>query len=213
MIQSLLPSGVQTCAVRGDVAAPLFASEEDAVRGAVAKRRAEFTTVRHCARIALEALGAPVLALPPGPDRAPLWPAGIAGSLTHCTGYRAAAVAWAEDRLLSLGIDAEPAEALPGDVVRLVASQFELTELAKLRRGRPDVPWERVLFSAKESVFKAWWALNRRWLGFEDAEVQLVEDGTARVRILVPQDAVAEYHARWAVERETLLTAAWTNRV
>lgn len=113
MIRTLLPSAVRSFSVRQDVRAPLFPSAEDAARGAVAKRIAEFTTVRHCARLALESLGAPVVELPPGPVRAPIWPAGVAGFLTHCTGYRAAAVAWASEDLQSVGIDAEPAESLP----------------------------------------------------------------------------------------------------
>ncbi|HEY3692789.1 MAG TPA: hypothetical protein VGL46_21300 [Pseudonocardiaceae bacterium] len=48
----------------------------------------------------------------PGERRKPVWPPGVVGSLTHCTGYRAAAVAHRRG-VLTVGIDAEPHEPLP----------------------------------------------------------------------------------------------------
>src|SRR4051812_9450636 len=90
----------------------LFPSEREALGSAVEKRRREFTTGRACARQALSRLGTPVVALPSGPHGEPLWPAGTVGSITHCRGYRACAVARSE-AVTALGIDAEPNEPLP----------------------------------------------------------------------------------------------------
>jgi 4'-phosphopantetheinyl transferase EntD len=67
--------------------------EEAAISRAVEKRRRDFRTVRHCSRRALRELGVPPTAVAPGERRKPVWPPGVVGSLTHCTGYRAAAVA------------------------------------------------------------------------------------------------------------------------
>jgi 4'-phosphopantetheinyl transferase EntD len=48
------------------------------------------------------------------------------------------------------------------------------------------VAWGRVLFSAKESVYKAWFPLTRRWLGFEEACVSIdPADGSFTARLLV----------------------------
>jgi 4'-phosphopantetheinyl transferase EntD len=117
--------------------------------------------------------------------RAPVWPDGITGSMTHCRGYRAAAVA-RRDVVASLGVDAEPHGPLPGRVLDRVTLTQERDMLLERAAERDDVAWDRVLFSAKESVFKAWFPLTRRWLGFEECRVDLRADGTLRATLLVP---------------------------
>jgi 4'-phosphopantetheinyl transferase EntD len=121
--------------------------------------------------------------------RAPVWPDGIAGSMTHCRGYRAAAVA-RRDVVASLGVDAEPHGPLPGRVLHRVTLTRERDMLLERAAERDDVAWDRVLFSAKESVFKAWFPLTRRWLGFEECRVDLRADGTLRATLLVPGPTV-----------------------
>jgi 4'-phosphopantetheinyl transferase EntD len=91
----------------------------------------------------------------------------VVGSLTHCAGYRAAAVARATE-LASVGIDAEPHDELPEGVLERVALPAEQDALPGLP---PGVHWDRLLFSAKESVYKAWFPLAGRWLGFSDARL------------------------------------------
>lgn len=153
--------------------------------GAVESRRREVVTARRCAREALALLGHPPVAIGAGARREPLWPAGATGSITHCDGYRAAAVARATD-VAVVGIDAEPAEPLPSGVVALVVSGAEPAHLTDLCRHDAAVPWDRVLFSAKESVYKAWSPLTGRWLGFEDADVTIdPTTGTFDVRTFV----------------------------
>ena len=52
------------------------------------------------------------------------------------------------------------------------------------------MPWDRLLFSAKESVYKAWFPLARRWLGFEEADIEIYADhanpGVGRTAASVP---------------------------
>src|SRR5215469_16812348 len=86
----------------GGGALPLRPAEAAIVARAVEKRRAEFATGRACAHAALDAWGAPDAPLLPGPDRAPLWPDGFVGSISHARGAcaavaapRAVAAAWA----------------------------------------------------------------------------------------------------------------------
>jgi len=92
----------------------LFPAEEAVVRTAGPRRRAEFTVGRRCAREALAGLGLPVAPVLAGRAGEPLWPAGVTGSITHCPGYRACAVARAAD-VAGIGIDAEPDRPRPGD--------------------------------------------------------------------------------------------------
>lgn len=186
----------------------LFPEEEAHIERAVDKRRREFTTVRRCARLALGRLGVDPAPLLPGERGAPGWPAGIVGSMTHCAGYRAAAVA-AAGQGLTIGIDAEPALPLPaGGVLASVTSETERERLTAYAVAHPEIAWDRLLFSAKESVYKAWFPLARRWLGFEDAELEFdTEGGTFTARILVPDRPVDTFEGRWAVADGIAVTA------
>jgi 4'-phosphopantetheinyl transferase EntD len=211
-LAAVLPAPVVTAAATvDDPAAVLAPEEEPAVAQAVATRRAEFTTARACARAALTRLGMPGAAVPVGEKRAPVWPAGIVGAITHCAGFRAAAVAW-RDEVRTVGLDAEPHTALPDGVLEAVSDEGERAVLDRLARERPDVHWDKVLFSAKESVYKAWFPLTRRWLGFEDAELVPAADGTFRAVLRVPGPvvdgaAIASFDGRWIVRDGLVITA------
>jgi 4'-phosphopantetheinyl transferase EntD len=216
VIEELLPPGAVAVETRSDPPeAELFPEEEAELAQAVEKRRLEFTTVRHCARTALARLGVAPTAILPGDRGAPRWPAGIVGSMTHCTGYRAAAVARSEE-LAAIGVDAEPHEALPPEVLTTVTVPEERERLERLVAQRPTVHWDRLLFSAKESVYKAWFPLTGRWLDFEEASVDFgVPDGDAGsfyARLLVPGPVVAGitlpgFSGHWLVRDGLLFTA------
>ncbi|MFJ9692123.1 4'-phosphopantetheinyl transferase [Kitasatospora sp. NPDC101183] len=212
MIGELLPEAVITEVAYGDPPEGRLEPEEAAVVArAVEKRQLEFTSVRHCARLALGRLGVPYRPLVPGLRGTPSWPAGVVGSLTHCEGFRAAAVARA-GVLTSIGIDAEPALPLPEGVLEVVALPSEQRRIAALRAAHPQVPWDRVLFSAKESVYKAWFPLALRFLEFTEAELTVSADGTFTARVLVPAPTVdgrplSRFDGRWTVRGGLLATA------
>lgn len=200
LLAPLLPAQVRAeeCFGTDPVDAVLFPEEEARIAPAVEKRRREFTTVRHCARLAMARLGIPPAPLLPGERGAPAWPDGVVGSMTHCAGYRAAAVALA-DEVRTVGIDAEPALPLPEGVLRITSSAEERARLAEHAVRFPDIAWDRLLFSAKEAVYKAWFPVTRRWLGFEEADVEFApEAGTFRARLLVVDRPFDVLDGRWA---------------
>lgn len=192
--------------------AVLFPEEAAYVAKAVPKRKSEFTTARHCARTALSRIGVPPAPILRGDRGAPVWPTGVVGSMTHCAGYRAAVVARSGD-VLSLGVDAEPAEPLKdAGVLELVSDERERAALASLAVTDPSIPWDRLLFSAKESVYKTWFPLTGRWLGFEDARLSIRTDGTFTAEILVASPVVAGRELRrftgtWLVRDGIAVTA------
>lgn len=155
MIERILPGQVASAEAFGDdPSATLFPEERAVIRRAVEARRREFSTARACARAALSKLGRPPVAILPGLRGAPEWPEGVIGSITHCTGYRAAAVALTRD-VVTLGVDAEPNEALPDHgMLDIVARAEERARLSDLAAEMPGVRWDRLLFSAKESVLQ-----------------------------------------------------------
>jgi 4'-phosphopantetheinyl transferase EntD len=202
MIGEILPHGVATAESSSDASEhELYPEELALIERAVPKRRAEFATARVCARRALAQLGVPPSPILRGETREPLWPEGIVGSLTHCTGMRAAAVARATD-FRSIGIDAEPDEPLPDGILERISLPAERAQLAHADRPNMD----RLLFSAKESVYKAWFPLAHRWLGFCDAEIAMEPDGTFDVRLLV-SGPIASLSGRWLARDGLLLTA------
>jgi 4'-phosphopantetheinyl transferase EntD len=189
----------------------LFPEEEAVIAKAVDKRRREFATARACARAALAKLGLPPVPIVPGFRGAPQWPSGVVGSITHCAGYCASAVAHDRD-VVSIGLDAEPHDKLPPGVLDAIATQGEQADLAALAAARPDVYWDRLLFSAKESVYKAWFPLTRRWLGFDEASVDIDPvTGTFAARLLVKGPVlngttITGFDGRWLVSERLIAT-------
>ncbi|KIZ14813.1 4'-phosphopantetheinyl transferase family protein [Streptomyces natalensis] len=219
MIDKLLPAPIVTAETFEDFPlSEMYPEEWALVENAVPKRQKEFGTVRACARTALSHFGIPPAPILPGPGRAPQWPDGIVGALTHCNGYRAAAVARTRD-LHSLGLDAEPNQPItdPGvlDLITLPEERPQLTRLAALE---PDVSWDRLIFSAKESVYKAWYPLTSRWLDFHQAHLTLdPTDATFTARLLVPGPVVdgttiQEFNGRWMVGAGFVVTAVVVGR-
>jgi 4'-phosphopantetheinyl transferase EntD len=188
--------------------------EEPLIARSVAKRRNEFITVRHCARLALGELGVAPAPILKGDKGEPCWPDGIVGSLTHCTGYRGAVVGRSAT-VRSVGIDAEPHDVLPNGVLDAISLPAERTEIPRALPA--ELHWDRILFCAKEATYKAWFPLTKRWLGFEDAHITFEADpsgSTGRFvsRILIDPVALSgtpltSLAGRWSVERDLVLTA------
>ncbi len=175
LFQGLVSSGVKTEEIDPHACTGrLLAGEKEAVEGAAPTRVEQFTAGRVCARLALSQLGlATTKPIPRGEDRAPIWPEGFVGSISHTDTWCAAAVARAED-LRAIGIDLEPATPLKEALWRRVCTENERDWLHGL--AEPGLKG-KVLFSAKESVYKCQYPLTMKFLGFHAVQVEL-GDGT-----------------------------------
>ena len=111
-------------------------------------------------------IGITDVAIMRAPSGAPVWPDGIIGSLAHDDDMAVAAVA-PVGGIVSLGIDVEPAEPLPDDIFAIVATGADRIGAADPRLAG------RILFCAKEAVYKAAFPLDREVLGYEDIAVDL----------------------------------------
>ncbi len=186
MIRQILPPQAAAAETFGDAAgAMLFAAEEAALGGAGLSRYAEFSAGRACARAALAHLGLPPVPILPGPRGEPRWPDGVTGSITHCTGYRACAVA-RSSQVAALGIDAEPDGPLPAGMLAAVATRAERAWLDERMSAAPQVRWDRLLFSAKEAAYKAWFPLTGATPGFADVEMTEPENVRFTLHLLTP---------------------------
>jgi 4'-phosphopantetheinyl transferase EntD len=141
--------------------APAFASS-------VTKVRRASGAARIVARQLLTRLGHPECALPRSPSGAPIWPAGVIGSLAHDSRVAVAAVGMGRD-VGAIGIDVEPAEFLPSELLDLVATPRE-----RLKMG--DDPYHgRLLFVAKEAVYKAVYPLDQMFLDHHDVQIDFAD--------------------------------------
>jgi 4'-phosphopantetheinyl transferase EntD len=223
LIAGLLPPSVAAAESTGSPPANapgLFPGEEAALRTAGPRRRAEFAAGRSCARAALATLGVAAGPILPGPAGQPLWPAGVTGSITHCAGYQACAVARTTD-VAAIGIDAEPDAALPAGLIETVATGPERAWIsarpsaALPSAAPPGVCWDRLLFSTKEAACKLWYPLTGRWLGFQEAAVELTTTGTFTVCLPGPDPVkgdrqVARMTGCWVARDGLIVTAiAW----
>ncbi len=212
MIEDILPPAVASAEMFDDPDTVLLPEEAAILGSVVESRRREFTTGRACARLAMARIGLAAVPVTQGAKFAPQWPPGVVGSITHCSGYRAAAVAHATD-VSTIGIDAEPNLTLPNGILTEIATSQELEWLDEFSSATPTVCWDRLLFSAKEAAFKAWFPLTGRWLGFEDA-VTTVDpiQRTFSIRLVVPGPSVDRreltgFSGRWLLRDGLLLTA------
>ncbi|MEB3369122.1 4'-phosphopantetheinyl transferase family protein [Saccharopolyspora mangrovi] len=206
MIEELLPAGVATAETFDDPpGAELFDAEAAAIAKAVAKRRREFTSGRWCAHRAMRALGVEPVPLLRGERGAPQWPSGLVGSITHCAGYRGAAVGFSRE-VRSVGIDAEEHQPLPDGVLEVVSRPEEREHIAELTAREPGTRWDRVLFSCKESVYKTWYPVTGEWLGFEDAELEFGA-GTFTARLHKSAGGLTGFTGRWMARDGLVLSA------
>lgn len=207
-LRSLLPSQAAVAVWGVDTRdSALLSEEEEAVARSVPRRRREFARGRASARAALEALGARPTSIPVGLGRAPVWPRGFLGSITHAGGLAAAAVA-RRTALACLGIDAEAAGVLEPAVQEMIFAPGE---------DRGTEPWwPALVFSAKESVYKALHPAVRAWIPFEAVRVAPGRgEGRLDVRSTgwtLPDGRplpLAGLRGAWAREAGCVLTAFW----
>lgn len=210
MFEGLLPDDVKLAWGDPREDAPIALPEEEAlIERAVDKRKREFRKARACARALLQEFGVREFALLAGPQREPVWPEGLVGSVTHTDGLCAVAVA-SRRRYAGIGIDVEPAEPLSARIAERVCSSDELA--VACRGSELDaLTLARVLFSAKEAFYKAQFCVTRRFLGFSDVSVELESSGAFSVRVVadVAELTNASFVGRWASRGGFVLTSSW----
>jgi len=203
---SLFPAAVVAVSTETDrLTGVLHPHEVENIRHTVAKRRDEFTLGRLCAREALARLGIQRFPLLVGPNREPRWPPGVTGSITHCEGFCGVAVARAPIR--AIGIDAETRAPLPAEIMELVCTPDERRRLT--RYAHPEAA--KLIFSAKESVYKCQFPLIALPLDFAEVEITLDEEAGEFVaeihtQIRTPSD-LRVFRGRFAISAGHVYTA------
>lgn len=206
-IERLFSADVKSACLRpseldDDTLSPL----EQVMLGDVApQRRRDFVAGRRCASRCMELLGhapAPVLI---GPQREPVWPPGLIGSITHTEGLAAAAVARVSS-VRGIGIDAERNLPLPPRILELIATAAEREWAARIDPSMISNPG-CLLFCVKEATYKVWYPLTRRWLGFEDVTVEFNIESESFVVAILERGPIQQLFGRYSIA-EGLVVAA-----
>lgn len=209
-LRRLLPPGVASSAGPITGAYPPLAQAERSVTGRMRSNRLqEFSAGRAHARTALQELGLRSPVVPVGADRAPLWPEGFVGSISHA-GDLVLAVAARCTVVGAIGVDLEPS--LPLDL-ELLSRICRSEELARLQASTTPLHQAKLIFSAKESVYKCVSPLMGTFLEFSDVEILFDRgDGVFRARGHGPADALISpdvVTGRFAEAGGYWLTVAW----
>lgn len=151
------------------IAPTAYPVEAISVRGAVPARRNEFALGRSMARKAMQDLGVHPCAIPAAPDRSPVWPKGLAGSISHGGGLCLSVVS-ADPGVAAIGIDVDSATPLPSDLWEVVCDASELAWLMSQPaaiRGR----LAKLIFCSKEAAYKSQYPVSKRLFGFDGFHV------------------------------------------
>jgi 4'-phosphopantetheinyl transferase EntD len=192
-----------------DIRGGLLPEEEPAIAAAIERRRREFTAGRVAARRALAELGLPAAAIPRGPDRAPVWPGGVVGSISHA-GTRCIAVAARSEGVRALGVDIERDDPLPPELQPAVCTADELTWL-ETQPEEARGPLAKLIFSAKECAYKCQYPVTGTLFGFERMRIE--PDASSSSFQAVFLDAVGAFAAghrlagRFAIAAGVVVTA------
>ena len=143
------------------------------LEGAVLKRKREFAAGRQCAKQALARFG-DTSNIAIRDDRAPVWPNGIVGSISHSREIAWAAVARSSS-LRGIGIDAELVikQETATEIRDRVVNRDEANCLAA--SNLPEPMRTTIAFCTKESVYKCLYPLFGITLDFSDVTLRQVD--------------------------------------
>lgn len=161
---------------------------------AVTKRKAEFVAGRYCVQLALKRMGEDSgQAIGISEKRAPLWPEGLIGSITHSKGFASAALASAQ-WIRGIGIDSE--RLIAEKTANNVASHILIpTETYEKNCGLVSSARQylTLIFSAKESIFKCLFPLVEQYFDFRDAEISLNPQDPGKFRFRLRKHLTGEF--------------------
>jgi len=208
-VSGLFPDGVLTlCEHRDRWSAMLAPAEREQLGDVCEKRYAEFAAGRSQARRLISTITGTDEPLLIGDYRQPLWPAGIAGSISHCDHFCVVAVARSGNRVRDLGIDVDTCEELDSGVVDIVLTPLERQATAGL-----DSTLRKLIFSIKESNYKCCYHQVRAFIDFQQCEVNLDADARTFSAVIRCQDHSGKdcelhTHGKWLVQGDHLFTSA-----
>lgn len=163
-----------------------FLSEDIYVAKAIPKRRLEFAAGRAAGRAAMAQIGGNPVAIPMSSNRAPIWPAGFVGSISH-DDRACVAVAGVADRWAAVGIDIEPDQDFDQTLVSEICTTDEQIWLRSLPIHH-QLRMARTIFSVKECAYKCQFALTGEIFGFDRFETSFIDPNQSHFEVQFTRD-------------------------
>lgn len=214
-IAAMFPKGVAAFEAQGPCTTDLlFNTELSSIAHAVESRVNEFVLGRVCARAALAELGLPPTPIPTDKNRAPVWPTGFTGSISHTNGYCVAVVGKVKQvnqktGITAIGLDIEKIGQVLPEIWPSVMVENEISLLKSLEAKNREV-FSTVIFSAKEAFYKAQYQLTQDWVDFCDATIDLFTDSfTVNLRnteLPIAGQALS-FKGRYMISKNQVITA------
>lgn len=206
-LKNLFSSSVAVIETRATAVDASFLSvvERTYLKSVSQNRKREYIAGRFCALKAMESANISPEHILIGEKGEPIWPSNIVGSITHSHGYAAAAVA-KKSEVLSLGIDAETDEALSPKVLQRICNDQEQEWVKSLDSSRIQNPG-KILFSAKEATYKAWYPITQEWLGFKEVFIDFHEEKNAFTVHIQKNGPIREMHGKYTIRKGVIVTA------
>lgn len=200
---------------RDSLFAVLGVARPEKLDNAISKRRAEFLAGRTVSKAALFLLGKRSDQVPISPDREPIWPKGVVGSITHSNGRCAAVVS--DNTSMLVGIDIE--DVASASSLDTIFQEVLLPDEANFIRSQNVLPPEvlaTLVFSAKETLYKALFPKVRRFFGFDHAKLDgLAPESGLRLRLTKPLDGYlgngTAFDVHYSVTGDTITTWLFTS--
>lgn len=199
--QEMLPAGIGLGWADPRLEYSLLAGE--VLARAVPRRQREFSAGRAAARMALGLTDQP---LPMRPDRAPLWPAGWVGSISHSQ-TACLAIAAPVPQFRGLGVDLEPATPLEPDLWETILTPGERQWISALPQGDHGFT-AKLIFSAKEAAYKAQYPISEHLFGFENLQI-IITAQMFTAHFIAPTPGIpagSQFKGAWRLAGDQILT-------
>jgi len=171
------------------------------------KRYNEFIHGRWCARQAMQLAGVAPVAIDKGPNREPVWPEKVAGSISHTKQFAGAVIASTDD-YTGIGLDMESAAPLEEKLFKAICLPEETALF-----GETPGQQAKLLFSAKEAIYKCLWPSVQRYIDFLEMQVHIDhEDHTFSATPHTDKcspELVAAMQGRFVVTDQLVMASAW----
>lgn len=175
----------------------------DKIRASYPSRRAEYLAGRICAQSALTLINRQSEHIATGLSGEPIWPEGVRGSVSH-SGSCAVACATSEANFLSVGLDVQPPASWSAKRALLniaaMRSDFERLNMSLISAYQSLLP--ELLFSARESFFKAFFPVTRQWISYHAVSLRSLDWEAGKIYVSVTQNLGAPFKKDtiWEIE-------------
>ncbi len=186
VINTLIPDNIACEFTNENISlSEVYPAERQIIQNASKKRIQQFLAGRNCAHLAIKKLNfnnqQPILI---GNNREPVWPSGLTGSITHINGYSVAVIASTKE-ISGIGIDIELNSKLNNNIIPNIQTNSEIIRNGELSLSDRILCINKLIFSAKESVFKFIYPFVLKYIKFKDVEIILdVETKTFKIFFL-----------------------------